>query len=218
MTQFFSTPTLLFVGTVWFVHLGCTPMTEPTEERRNVPRMATNVEGVIVKGLAPPVAGGFHSAILFEQDGPQAKPLSTATVTMDQRGLVFVPGLLVARVGQEVAFTNGDDVLHNVHVTNAATLETIFNVATPSKGAHLHIFESVGTYSVSCDVHPAMAAYILITEAEYAVVAQRGGQFISSDMPPGRYTVRVWNVDTKRRSVRKIDITKDAELNLVTPE
>ena len=218
MTQFFSTPTLLFVGTVWFVHLGCTPMTEPTEERRNVPRMATNVEGVIVKGLAPPVAGGFHSAILFEQDGPQAKPLSTATVTMDQRGLVFVPGLLVARVGQEVAFTNGDDVLHNVHVTNAATLETIFNVATPSKGAHLHIFESVGTYSVSCDVHPAMAAYILITEAEYAVVAQRGGQFTSSDMPPGRYTVRVWNVDPKRRSVRKIDITKDAELNLVTPE
>ena len=183
-----------------------------------MPRMATNVEGVIVKGLAPPVAGGFHSAILFEQDGPQAKPLSTATVTMDQRGLVFVPGLLVARVGQEVAFTNGDDVLHNVHVTNAATLETIFNVATPSKGAHLHIFESVGTYSVSCDVHPAMAAYILITEAEYAVVAQRGGQFISSDMPPGRYTVRVWNVDPKRRSVRKIDITKDAELNLVTPE
>lgn len=218
MTQFFSTPTLLIIGTVWFVHLGCTPMTEPTEERRNVPRMATNVEGVIVKGLAPPVAGGFHSAILFEQDGPQAKPLSTATVTMDQRGLVFVPGLLVARVGQEVAFTNGDDVLHNVHVTNAATLETIFNVATPSKGAHLHIFESVGTYSVSCDVHPAMAAYILITEAEYAVVAQRGGQFISSDMPPGRYTVRVWNVDPKRRSVRKIDITKDAELNLVTPE
>lgn len=218
MTQFFSTPTLLFVGTVWFVHLGCTPMTEPTEERRNVPITATNVEGVIVKGLAPPVAGGFHSAILFEQDGPQAKPLSTATVTMDQRGLVFVPGLLVARVGQEVAFTNGDDVLHNVHVTNAATLETIFNVATPSKGAHLHIFESVGTYSVSCDVHPAMAAYILITEAEYAVVAQRGGQFTSSDMPPGRYTVRVWNVDPKRRSVRKIDITKDAELNLVTPE
>ena len=218
MTQFFSTPTLLFVGTVWFVHLGCTPMTDPTEERRNVPITATNVEGVIVKGLAPPVAGGFHSAILFEQDGPQAKPLSTATVTMDQRGLVFVPGLLVARVGQEVAFTNGDDVLHNVHVTNAATLETIFNVATPSKGAHLHIFESVGTYSVSCDVHPAMAAYILITEAEYAVVAQRGGQFTSSDMPPGRYTVRVWNVDPKRRSVRKIDITKDAELNLVTPE
>jgi plastocyanin len=218
LTQFVSTPTLLFVGTVWFVHLGCTPMTEPIEERRNVPITATNVEGVIVKGLAPPVAGGFHSAILFEQDGPQAKPLSTATVTMDQRGLVFVPGLLVARVGQEVAFTNGDDVLHNVHVTNAATLETIFNVATPSKGAHLHIFESVGTYSVSCDVHPAMAAYILITEAEYAVVAQRGGQFISSDMPPGRYTVRVWNVDPKRRSVRKIDITKDAELNLVTPE
>ncbi len=183
-----------------------------------MPITATNVEGVIVKGLAPPVAGGFHSAILFEQDGPQAKPLSTATVTMDQRGLVFVPGLLVARVGQEVAFTNGDDVLHNVHVTNAATLETIFNVATPSKGAYLHIFESVGTYSVSCDVHPAMAAYILITEAEYAVVAQRGGQFTSSDMPPGRYTVRVWNVDPKRRSVRKIDITKDAELNLVTPE
>lgn len=218
MTQFFSTPTLLFVGAVCFVHLGCTPMTEPTEERRNVPRTATNVEGVIVKGLAPPVAGGFHSAILFEQDGPQEKPLSTATVTMDQRGLVFVPGLLVARVGQEVAFTNGDDVLHNVHVTNAATLETIFNVATPSKGAYLHIFESVGTYSVSCDVHPAMAAYILITEAEYAVVAQRGGQFTSSDMPPGRYTVRVWNVDPKLRSVRKIDITKDAELNLVTPE
>lgn len=218
MTQLFSTPTLLIVGTVWFVHLGCTPMTEPTEERRNVPITATNVESVIVKGLAPPVAGGFHSAILFEQDGPQAKPLSTATVTMDQRGLVFVPGLLVARVGQEVAFTNGDDVLHNVHVTNAATLETIFNVATPSKGAYLHVFESVGTYSVSCDVHPAMAAYILITEAEYAVVAQRGGQFTSSDIPPGRYTVRVWNVDPKRRSVRKIDITKDAELNLVTPE
>ena len=63
-----------------------------------------------------------------------------------------------------------------------------------------------------------MAAYILVTEAEYAVVAQRGGQFALSDIPLGRYTVRVWNVDAKRRSVRKIDLTGETELNLVTPE
>ena len=29
---------------------------------------------------------------------------------------------------------------------------------------------------------------------------------------------RVWNVDAKRRSVRKIDLTGETELNLVTPE
>ena len=167
-----------------------------------------------MRGWAPPVTGGFRAAVFLTPEGALDLEVPTEPVRMDQFGLAFIPGVLVARAGQEVAFTNGDDVLHNVHLSASATRETVFNIATPIAGAYLHTFDAPGTFTLSCDVHPAMAAYILVTEAPYATVAERDGQFELLGVPPGRYVVSVWSVDAAQRSERVVDVEVDTELRL----
>ena len=125
---------------------------------------------------------------------------------MDQYGTAFRPKLLVVRPGQPVDFKNSEDVLHNVHVIDAETRETEFNVATPVVGAYRHVFEPEGAYDVSCNIHPSMAAFVIVTAAPFVAVADSQGNFELEAIPEGTYDVRVWNLDSKRRSERKATI------------
>jgi len=207
---------LMLVGFVCSAQLGCTPASDIADHPVDVSQTGS-AQGLVVRGLAPPVTGGFNSVVMVEPKSPWDVPVPDEPSTMDQFGLAFAPGVLVARVGQVVAFTNGDDVPHNVHVKSSATLKTVFNVATPITGEYLHVFDA-GTYTVSCDVHPAMGAYIVVTEAPYAAVADREGRFELLGIPPGRHTVRVWNIDVEHRSERVVDIGDTAEIDLTAPE
>ena len=207
---------LILVGFVCSGQIGCKPVPNAEDLPVDVSH-AGKAQGLAIRGLAPPVTGGFNSVVMFEPELTRDVPVPAEPTTMDQFGLAFDPGVLVARVGQVVAFTNGDDVLHNVHVRRSATLKTVFNVATPITGEYLHVFDA-GTYTVSCDVHPAMGAYIVATEAPYAVVADREGRFELLNIPAGRYTVRVWNIDAGRRSERVVDIAGTEVIDLTVPE
>lgn len=134
---------------------------------------------------------------------------------MDQYNTEFHPRLLVVRVGQTVQFKNSEDTLHNVHVIDIRTRDTAFNVATPITGAYEYVFESASVYDVSCGIHPSMAAFIVATESPFTVVAENDGAFSLPEVPPGDYTVTVWNLDPSRRSERFITIDDAAfELNL----
>ncbi|HJO37464.1 MAG: hypothetical protein QGF21_14285 [Vicinamibacterales bacterium] len=196
--------------------VGCSP--PPVQEEATSAEVTEARPGerrpVTVRGVAPPVAGGFRAAVFFTPEDGHEVDLSGDPPTMDQFGLTFDPGVLVARAGQAIAFMNGDDVLHNVHVSDSATRETIFNIATPIAGAYSHTFEQPGTFTVSCDVHPAMAAYIVVSAAPYAVVADRAGRFELSGLPAGMYQVSVWSVDASWRSDQQVEIAADAELQL----
>ncbi len=207
---------LSLVGFVCSSQIGCKPVPNGEDPVVDVSH-AGKAQGLAIRGLAPPVTGGFNSVVMFEPELARNVPVPDEPTTMDQFGLAFDPGVLVARVGQVVAFTNGDDVLHNVHVRSSATLKTVFNVATPITGEYLHVFDE-GTYSVSCDVHPAMGAFIVVTEAPYAVVADREGRFELLNIPAGRHRVRVWNISAGRRSERVVDVVGTAVIDLTVPE
>jgi plastocyanin len=133
---------------------------------------------------------------------------------MDQYGTAFRPKLLVVRPGQPVDFKNSEDVLHNVHVIESETRETEFNVGTPVVGAYRHVFEREGAYDVSCNIHPSMAAFVIVTAAPFVAVADSQGNFELDPIPEGDYDVRVWNLDPKRRSERRI--TLDAATKSLT--
>ncbi|MDP6372916.1 MAG: plastocyanin/azurin family copper-binding protein [Vicinamibacterales bacterium] len=210
---------LCHVGLVALLVAAVAGCSQPPVAEEAAPAEATEVrpgsgEVVAVRGAAPPVAGGFRSVVFFTPEDGHEVALPDEPPTMDQFGLTFDPGVLVARAGQAVAFTNGDDVLHNVHVSDSATRETVFNIATPIAGVYMHTFEQPGTYTVSCDVHPAMAAYIVVTAAPYAAVADRAGRFELSGVPAGSYRATVWSVDATWRSEQQVEISADVELQL----
>lgn len=166
-------------------------------------------------GTAPRATGGFASVVVFEPEDELDFPVPEEPTVMDQYNTAFHPRLLVVRVGQTVRFKNSEDTLHNVHVIDTVTRDTEFNVATPVTGAYEHVFETPSVYDVSCGIHPSMAAIIVVTETPYTAVAEQDGQFSLPSIPPGRYTVTVWNLDPSRRSQRTVTLDEGtAELNL----
>ena len=157
-------------------------------------------------GKAPPATGGYPSVVMLSPEVPIETPIPTEPALMDQYGTAFRPKLLVVRPGQPVDFKNSEDVLHNVHVIEADTRETEFNVGTPVVGAYRHVFEREGAYDVSCNIHPSMAAFVIVTAAPFVAVADSQGSFELDPLPEGSYDVRVWNLDPKRRSERRITV------------
>lgn len=159
-----------------------------------------------ITGKTARATGGFPSVVLLVPERGIRQPIDTEPAVMDQYGNAFHPKVLVVRTGQAVEFRNSEDVLHNVHVVNAETRETLFNVGTPVVGSYRHTFDTAGVYDVSCEIHPAMAAFVVVTDAPYAVIADPDGSFGVSGLPAGTYHVTVWNLDPGRRLERTIEV------------
>ena len=176
--------------------LGCSEpkVPAPTPEEDAVP-----ATGITVTGRAPRASGGFPSVILFEPVDAEPFPVPETTPLMDQYGMEFHPNILLARAGQTLEFRNSEDELHSVRVVNTRSHTTLFNVATPVVGSYSHKFEEPSEYDVACDTHPAMAAFIIVSETPYVVIADKNGPFTLDALPEGSYNVQVWNVSQKRR-------------------
>jgi len=134
---------------------------------------------------------------------------------MDQLGLAFTPNRLVVRVGQPLLFTNSESLAHNVNVSLVDSDSTVY-LADMDPADRIEIFlEIEGGYDVMCDVHPGMRAFIFVTSAPYAAVADPDGGFLITDVPPGSYTASVWSASTDLRSERTVEISgSSTELDL----
>lgn len=199
------------------IALGCAEPEAPRPASEEDTAARPAAAGFTVTGRAPRASGGFPSVLLFEPvDGepfplpePETRPL------MDQYGIEFHPSILLARAGQTLEFRNSEDELHNVRVVHTGVGKTLFNVATPVVGSYSHEFDEPGVYDVSCDTHPAMAAFIIVSETPYVVIANKSGPFTIEGLPEGTYHVRVWNVSRKRRTETTLHVDRDhAELDL----
>jgi hypothetical protein len=126
---------------------------------------------------------------------------------MDQLGLVFAPTTLVVKVGEPMAFTNSETIVHNVRLIDSDTGETVLDVETDPLQRVEFTFADEGGYEVACDHHPGMRAFIYATTAERAVFADNSGRFTIPDVPPGSYSLSLWSVDETRRSERTLQVT-----------
>ena len=177
MTRIVAVCALLTAGAI-----ACSPDDGGANSRKAAPRSGEIVDGTQVSGTAPP--GAFiRLEPLVARDFPPPDPGGF----IDQSGQMFVPGALVARAGQSVQFRSSEDILHNVRVIRAEDKAPIFNVATPPWGSYTHKFDEPGTYDVTCDIHTAMRATILVTTTPYATIADENGGFEFADVIPGSY-------------------------------
>lgn len=157
--------------------------------RDRSPARATDTAASLVVGRAPPSSGGLVSIVLLEPRPARERPVPAEPQVMDQFGLAFSPTLLLARPGQLVEFRNSEDTLHNVRVYHVESRDPAFNVSLGPFGKYVYRFERSGFYAVSCDIHPSMAADILIIDTPYAAVADNDGRFTLPDVPSGSYTL-----------------------------
>jgi plastocyanin len=114
--------------------------------------------------------------------------------TMDQKGLKFLPHVMVITKGDTVGFLNHDNVAHNVYSPDG----TPYNLGTfkPNEEAK-HAFDETGAYSQLCSIHPEMLAYIYVNQNPYAAAVDAKGHYVIKDVPAGSYQLGVWNSHLK---------------------
>lgn len=111
------------------------------------------------------------------------------TAIMDQQNMKFTPHILTITKGDTVEFQNHDHLDHNVY-----SPEGDYNLGVWGYGeTKRHTFTRTGTFTQLCSLHPEMLAYVFVGQNPYSSVVDESGQFKIEDIPPGRYTLAVWN-------------------------
>jgi plastocyanin len=127
-------------------------------------------------------------------NAPQGSyPVPSGKAEIDQEGCMYHPHVLGMMAGQELEFKNSDALLHNVHGLPKENRE--FNIGMPAslteKSVTLNRPEPL--FTVKCDVHPWMNAYVAVMSHPFWDVTEPDGQFTIGDLPAGTYTVEAWH-------------------------
>jgi plastocyanin len=111
---------------------------------------------------------------------------------IDQFRLRFVPTVLAVLPGSAVEFRNSDALLHNVFSPPGPG--DGFNLGTYPKGEfRSHTFTELGPHVILCHVHPEMVSRVIVVDTPVHAVVDPEGRFRIENVPPGRYTLKVWH-------------------------
>jgi plastocyanin len=139
-----------------------------------------------------PDGGVRYAVVSVEGVRGGKKPERDVTLVLDNQACRFVPHVQVAEVGQWLELHNSDPVLHNADARIGA--ETLFNVGLPPERRVRKPLARPGLVTVTCDVrHTWMRGFIAVAEHPYHTVTDAYGAYDIPDLPPGKYTLRVWH-------------------------
>ena len=144
-------------------------------------------------------------------------PAPTQHVEMDQKGLMFMPHLLVVEKGATVDFKNDDSVEHNVFWPAISGNKSLgHNMGTWPRGQQRSFkFDNPGVVPLLCNVHPDMAAYIVVSPTPYFAETDKAGAFKIENVPNGTYKLTAWNEAGKGKTQSvQVTVTGDVEANI----
>ena len=113
---------------------------------------------------------------------------------VDQKGMSFVPRILLVTQGDTVKFLNHDNVGHNVYSPDNEG----FNLGTFKENeVRTHTFSKPGVYTELCSIHPEMLGYVFVGQNPYAATVDKKGKYVIKNVPAGNYQLAVWNSKLK---------------------
>ncbi len=88
-------------------------------------------------------------------------PAPTEHPIMDQKGLMFMPHIMVVQQGTTVVFRNSDTVEHNIYWPSVnGNKRLTHNMGTwPQGESRSFKFDNPGVVPLLCNVHPDMSGY-----------------------------------------------------------
>jgi len=108
-------------------------------------------------------------------------------VRMLQKDKMFHPHILPILVGTAVEFPNADPIFHNAFSNYDGQL---FDVALyPPGSSRTVVFRKAGVARVFCNIHPSMAAIILVLKTIYYAKVNADGSYRIPNVPAGQYTL-----------------------------
>jgi plastocyanin len=111
---------------------------------------------------------------------------------LDQKSCEYHPYAQIIPVNTTLEITNSDDVLHNIKTSGGS--KTSFNIAQPKFKRKLTVeFKNPEIVQVECNVHGWMHAIIVVEDNPYDALTDANGSFKITDVPPGKYSLKVWH-------------------------
>lgn len=144
--------------------------------------------------------GGLLDAVVYLDKVKSGKPFPAGLdkITIDQQKCTFAPYLSVMKNEGTLEATNSDPVLHNIHTYEliGRARRTVINVSQPDKGnvvtKKVKLRKGAGM-KIECDAHDFMHAFVFVARNPYYAVVNGKGEFEIKDVPPGKYTIKVWH-------------------------
>jgi hypothetical protein len=133
-----------------------------------------------------------HSGVVvYLEDVPGPPPIPPSSPhTILQRNKAFVPKVSAVVKGSTIAFPNDDKIFHNVFSMSRALK---FDLGLYRSGSTKSVVASrVGIVDVYCNIHPEMAAKVLVLANQFFAVTDEAGHFKIEGVPPGTYTIVAW--------------------------
>jgi plastocyanin len=163
-------------------------------------------------------AGGTATnadVIVYVVGFPEQAATDKPGATIAQQGRAFVPDLVAITVGQRISFPNSDSILHNVFSQSPARK---FDLGSFKRGETKDkSFPNPGVVDVYCNIHPEMAATILVLPNTRHTRAGAGGRYAIDGVPPGTWTVFAYARRAARPASAKVTVVagQDATVDLV---
>ncbi|HET9706389.1 MAG TPA: carboxypeptidase regulatory-like domain-containing protein [Vicinamibacterales bacterium] len=145
-------------------------------------------EAIVVDGQ-----GRLANAVVILTGVKRAAPAEAAVINEKCR---FAPRVQLISSKTAIRTTSKDPILHttNAQLENGRTL---FNVALPVPGINItKPIAATGPVRLSCNTHPWMRGWMIVTD-EAAAVSVADGRFTIDNVPPGTYELRVWHESLK---------------------
>jgi plastocyanin len=143
-----------------------------------------------------------ESVVYVEAIAGKTFPAPTSKTVVDQKGLMFAPHVVVVEQGATVDFLNSDSVAHNVFWTAISGNKKLgHNLGTWPKGEKRSFkFDNPGVVPLLCNVHPDMAAYVIVSPTPYFATSDASGSYKIENIPDGSYSVTAWHEGAKNQS------------------
>jgi plastocyanin len=133
-----------------------------------------------------------NAVVWLDDPPPDAKwPPGAEKTTIDQKGCLFVPRIVVVPAGGTVDFLNSDRLLHNIHAT--PKLNVSFNRTQPKDRTIPVTFAKPEIVRVDCDLHSWMTGWVVVAAHPYYAITKADGQFTFDNLALGSYRLRIWH-------------------------
>ena len=126
-----------------------------------------------------------ESVVYVEAIAGKTFPAPTSKTVVDQKGLMFMPHVVVVEQGATVDFLNSDSVAHNVFWTAISGNKKLgHNLGTWPKGEKRSFkFDNPGVVPLLCNVHQDMAAYVIVAPTPYFATSDASGSYKIENVP-----------------------------------
>ena len=177
------------VGTVKFD--GAPPARKPVEisKDREVCGAASHYdESLMVDG-----GGGIANAVVSIPAIARGAPLTPLKgVKFDQKNCVYTPHVLAFPIGSTIDIVNSDGILHSVRT--GSKRNPALDMAQPPFKRVIAVapLEYPELIDVGCDAHNWMRGWWFVAGNPYYAVTDGGGNYTIKNVPPGTYTLEVW--------------------------